>query len=284
MGYISEKAAVFTVGEFEGLETDSRVDYIANYFAILVCKNGNVQACKQFDVTVPQNSSAVFIIPNNLHQVACTEIVGAKIVFFKERFFCDDLPKTTAFHQSVFFSSSAVTLISLEGRYSQVLKLVELINTEIAQQAHISDVVVRNHLYSILLMASNAAGSEYGFASYDVAVRLVINFKNLFFKFVGRHYTVKQFAQMLNVSIVTLEQAFKKYEQTTPKKWLVANTVSSIKKDLRNTTLSISELAYKYGFTDTSNFIKYFKKHTGATPRSYRAVRYFDTSILRQAQ
>ena len=41
------------------------------------------------------------------------------------------------------------------------------------------------------------------------------------------------------------------------------------KRNLINSSLKSTELAYKLGFEDPTNFTKYFKKNTGLTPNSF---------------
>ncbi len=42
------------------------------------------------------------------------------------------------------------------------------------------------------------------------------------------------------------------------------------KRDLINSAIKSTELAYKLGFEDPTNFTKYFKKSTGLTPKSFK--------------
>ena len=46
--------------------------------------------------------------------------------------------------------------------------------------------------------------------------------------------------------------------------------IMDAKAQLRETVLSVKEIAYSLGFTNLSFFNKYFRQHTGLTPREYR--------------
>jgi AraC family transcriptional regulator, transcriptional activator of pobA len=39
---------------------------------------------------------------------------------------------------------------------------------------------------------------------------------------------------------------------------------------LRETTLTVSEIAYQLSFDDAAHFGRFFKQHTGSTPASFR--------------
>lgn len=68
-------------------------------------------------------------------------------------------------------------------------------------------------------------------------------------------------------------RTFKRIIGTTPYNYLTSYRINSAKIYLRDTDLSVAEIAERCGFSDTSNFITQFKKHTGQKPMEYR--RYF---------
>ena len=68
-------------------------------------------------------------------------------------------------------------------------------------------------------------------------------------------------------------RVFKRIMGTTPYNYLTNHRINSAKIFLRTTDMSVSEIADKCGFLDTSNFIAQFKKHTEQKPLEYR--RYF---------
>ena len=68
-------------------------------------------------------------------------------------------------------------------------------------------------------------------------------------------------------------RVFKRIMGTTPYNYLTNHRINSAKIFLRTTDMSVSEIADKSGFSDKSNFITQFKKHTEQKPLEYR--RYF---------
>ena len=82
--------------------------------------------------------------------------------------------------------------------------------------------------------------------------------------------TVKQVANAINVNDRYLYNLFVKYENITPKEYIDKEKVSTTKKLLKNTDMSVSEIAKIMGHEDVCNFSKFFSKHAGLSPSQYR--------------
>ncbi|MBB5634268.1 AraC-like DNA-binding protein [Pedobacter cryoconitis] len=52
--------------------------------------------------------------------------------------------------------------------------------------------------------------------------------------------------------------------------WISEKTIAEAKSMLQNSAISIKEVAYRLGFSESANFSNYFKKHTGFSPVFYR--------------
>ncbi len=82
---------------------------------------------------------------------------------------------------------------------------------------------------------------------------------------------VQDFASMMGVSSKTLNTITKSIVHKTAKGLIDEICIKQIKRLLINTRLSIKEVAYQSGFHETTNFYKYFKRHTHKTPEQFRA-------------
>ncbi|PVH24688.1 AraC family transcriptional regulator [Sphingobacterium corticibacter] len=81
---------------------------------------------------------------------------------------------------------------------------------------------------------------------------------------------VAYYASILNTSPQNLNAACKKNINLTASEVLAGHIIKEAKRLLFYTTKSVSEVAYQVGFTDKSNFSKYFKRYTGLSPANYR--------------
>lgn len=85
--------------------------------------------------------------------------------------------------------------------------------------------------------------------------------------------TIDDIISEIPISKFHFIRTFKRVMGTTPYNYLTNYRINSAKLFLRTTDMSVSEISDKCGFSDTSNFIARFKKHTNQTPLQYR--RYF---------
>ena len=73
-----------------------------------------------------------------------------------------------------------------------------------------------------------------------------------------------------HVSYVWFRKAFKEVTGVSPGQYHLKIKLDKAGQMLRETTLSVSEVAYKTGFESEFYFSRIFKKKTGATPSSFR--------------
>ena len=71
-----------------------------------------------------------------------------------------------------------------------------------------------------------------------------------------------------------LNRIFKKSAKTSLKKYVDTTRLEGIKRELLVGSQTLSEIADGYGFPEYKYFIKFFKYHTGISPRKYRETYY----------
>ena len=86
----------------------------------------------------------------------------------------------------------------------------------------------------------------------------------------GRMRKVEEFAKQLNVTPDQLTAATKAISSRTALDWITEATVQAITHDLLYTQKSVKEIYYELDFPSLSFLGKYFKQHTGLSPRAFR--------------
>jgi AraC-like DNA-binding protein len=83
---------------------------------------------------------------------------------------------------------------------------------------------------------------------------------------------MKTLSQTVGISRSRLYELFKKELQTTPKLILNSLLIDSAIKHMAQSTVDLSHVSKKLGFSTAANFSRFFRGHQGVTPTCYRKV------------
>ena len=98
-----------------------------------------------------------------------------------------------------------------------------------------------------------------------------------------KDYLAHNYAQDINLNLIAttmnysasyLTRIFQQYYETTPTKFITNLRISSAKRLLRNSELSIAQIGESIGYRDQGYFSRFFKKQTGLSPLEYREQRH----------
>ncbi|WP_197434521.1 helix-turn-helix domain-containing protein [Agrobacterium vitis] len=84
--------------------------------------------------------------------------------------------------------------------------------------------------------------------------------------------SLQQLADLAGLSIPHLCRAFKQTFGLPPYRYIIQRRIERAKQHLRDTSLSITEIALSCGFSSASHFANVFRKEVGTTPLDYRAT------------
>ena len=99
---------------------------------------------------------------------------------------------------------------------------------------------------------------------------LFINFQSLLKKHFKESRNADYYAKKLNITYKHLNVICKETIDSTAKQYIDEFVILEAKRILINSNIKSTRLAYDLGFNEPPNFIKYFKKHTGFTPNSFK--------------
>lgn len=83
--------------------------------------------------------------------------------------------------------------------------------------------------------------------------------------------SVRDFAALTGRSPASFNRDFKRQFGTTPSRWLIGVRLEKALELIRETQLSVTEIALEVGYENSSHFIKAFKAKYGQTPKKVRA-------------
>jgi AraC-like DNA-binding protein len=83
-------------------------------------------------------------------------------------------------------------------------------------------------------------------------------------------YQVQDYAREQSLHPNYLSNVIKSKTGKSISTWITDKTIAEAKSLLKNSSGSISQIAFQLGFTEATNFSNYFKKHTDLSPATYR--------------
>lgn len=86
-------------------------------------------------------------------------------------------------------------------------------------------------------------------------------------------------AKLANMSESNLSIVFKKTMGISPIDYLIRARIVKASELLMGTEMKIIDIALECGFSSITNFIKSFKKYTGALPKDYRKIKNSENSL-----
>ena len=197
----------------------------------------------------------------------------AKAVLFTNNFFGKTQADVKFLRSTILFNDlMGVSRISLEGATSVFATIFSLMEGELdgTPDALRSD-ILRNHLHNFLLLAERERRKgDFVEIKKGADLDYTLLFKELVEAQYKHNKQVSHYASQLSVTEKRLNGATSKILGKTPKALIDERVILEAKRLLAHSSENIKEVAYALGFQEPTNFIKYFRKHSGNTPVEFR--------------
>ena len=211
--------------------------------------------------------SLITIGPGIVSQWARNFDATSDTIFFTEEIFKTSL--NSSFLQSLgFFSPGGDHVITLSHEHYK--KIVSLF--KILKEFNEEPEVVGGIIYSLLMLVTKAhhprpANNHHALSTQEKITR---DFNTLVAKHFLDNKNVQFYAGHLNITAKYLSEVLVMETGKSAKRIIDDVILLEAKSLLKQTTMSIKEIAGWLGYADTSYFNKAFKKKEGITPMAYR--------------
>ncbi|MHC5310348.1 helix-turn-helix domain-containing protein [Myroides sp. LJL116] len=244
---------------FEDLKVVRANFYVLNYYSLISNSQDGLDPISQEYIQ--------FIPPTKKQEVIDQD---GFVLVFTDAVFINEPDKIQLLYELEKFSKiRKINSLAIKNRKAQIHLLFQLIEQELQYPYNkIQKQMLSNYLYNILLICKELIQPTN--VVLEPSFEIVKRFKNYVHQKIYKNRSIIYYASALNVSVSTLETAFKKHEYITPKAWLSNLIVADMKQKVLSNEYSTKDLALLYGFTDVSNFVKFFKKHFEVTPKQFR--------------
>lgn len=163
---------------------------------------------------------------------------------------------------------SLVSVYNLESTYvvrncdvkHLFIKMLRHFKTQRGENCELAPLIFHELLTKIRLSSGDVS-------SFSEPVRFIRNYLDAN---VIRRVRLNNLARTMKISVQHVIRIFKKECSMTPYDYLVKRRIESAKVMLKQTGMSVKEIAYKLQYSDPYYFSNFFKRKTGISPIKYR--------------
>jgi len=259
-------------------DTDFFMHTHADYSELVIVLNGNAMHIVNNESYFIKKRD-VFIINNNTsHGFKNTnELHICNIMYRPERHFITDfdIRRSPGFHALFVIEPYLTKSNCFQGRLTLQLTEFEQVNTMIISM--LSEFEQKKEgfqtmLYARFIQLVVLLSRLYHFPSTQSESNLINIAKSV--SYIEKHYkdpiSMDDLSDQCNFSKRHFSRVFKKAYQTTPCNFILHLRLQHSCVLLKNTSLTISEIAFQSGFNDSNYFTRQFRKLFHMTPKEYR--------------
>ncbi|REC42681.1 helix-turn-helix domain-containing protein [Chryseobacterium pennipullorum] len=223
--------------------------HLTDFYMIYLFTDGTGIHSVDFNDVEVIPGNILFMSKGQVHHFDPLETYDGKTIVFTEDFFCRSEAHRSFLNRTALFNDPLRLAYFDSGvHYNVFTTLYQFIVDELKNVPDENQTeILHNYLFNVLLTAERLYNPTEKNRLPSRNQLLVYDFKRLVNKNLFNHYTIEQYAALLNVTTRSLQGAFAESENKTPKGWLTERLVLEIKRTLTYETMSVSEVALLYG-------------------------------------
>lgn len=242
-----------------------------NFYMLVFFTEGEGEHFIDFKWYPVKKGDLLFITQDQVHSFKFKDDLKGFCLFFNEDFLIKSLshlPEKFAFRQ---FSSQLTIPIVYLPENSDFKTYFDLLIMEYNKAGSFKQKTILESIF-VILLAKTEHHKQYE-TFFNVESSKAVLFQK-FVTLISKHYTESRsaefYALQLSITYKHLNTVCKSLINKTAKNIIDDHVILYAKRLLINSTIKSTELAYKMGFEQPTNFTKYFKKHTGFTPKDFK--------------
>ncbi|MCG8582567.1 MAG: helix-turn-helix transcriptional regulator [Bacteroidales bacterium] len=250
------------------------VPHRPQFYHILWIEKGEGTHYIDFNPVSIEESMIIFVPSNSVNLFDKNGTYQGKSIIFTDSFFCKNQQDMQYLHSSLLFSDLYdIARLKINPVYSDLKVILNAMESELQRKKDDMQYGILHNLLHIFLLQSEREIRQQGFEELKPGIHLdyLLLFKDLLEQKFRQEHSVNKYASELNISDKQLHKATTTLLDKTPKQIIDERIILESKRLLVHSSMAIKEIAYELGYDEPSNFIKYFRKHSGITPSEFRA-------------
>ncbi|SKA10413.1 AraC-type DNA-binding protein [Chitinophaga eiseniae] len=222
-----------------------------------------------------KKNTLFFLAPGQVHKLQMSERIDGYMIAFQDAFMClKDQTQVSGINSGLFFNDQFSSIVTLDPEQSaDIESVVRLMLKELTTREPEYETALHGLLRYFLVLVSRIKGRSVAIPAEQHAVHnssIFLKFKNLIEEKYRELKTVSDYAALLHIKPVLLNEISKQLSGITAGEHIRNRVILEAQRFLYNTDLTAKEIAYKLGFDDPHYFSRFFKKYTSQSPSEFK--------------
>lgn len=255
----------------EDFKHDPEVPHQLKFYNLIFFTEGKGKHFVDFNWYHVQQNSLVYLTKEQVHAFQFSKNLKGYCVIFTEGFFIkcfSHLPEKFVFR---LFNPQLFSSIIQIPKESDFIEYFHLLKKEYSKSNTFNKNAILESLLTVLISKAEHIKQDQTFHIKNASKIITFQkFTNLIEANFHKSRHAAFYAEKLAITYKHLNTICKDLVNKTAKLVIDDFIILQAKRNLINSNLKSSQLAYKMGFEDPTNFTKYFKKHTTFTPKAFK--------------
>jgi len=202
------------------------------------------------------------------------ETIGGQLMHFNRDFYCVEIHDHEVACDGILYNNVfEIPFINLnEEQSAEIQRIIHDIQSELKNEDSGTEEMLRTLLKLIILKSTRIWKQQHQLA--DDVRQADVQFLRKFSKLVEQHFktlhTVADYADLLCITPKNLSKKISLVSKETPNDIIKNRIILESKRLLAHTKMNVKEIAYTLNYEDDAYFVRFFTKHTGISPTSFR--------------
>lgn len=246
-------------------------------YILIFVKQGNGMCQVDADNVALKPGTLFLVNPFSFLHLSDTQLVQGTVILFTEEFICRTHLQEQLLYKTT-YGPNMRTFFQLEGNevgLNYIQSQITMFGWEyrFGKDVFLKFDILHNVLLGILLYLHKLQ-LEKEHLKMDLVEPLAKSQVVQFIQLLNTHFKTESslqfYADQMNITMKQLVIICKKGVGWSPKAIMQEKLLREAKRLLIFDIMSIKEVCYELGFTEPTNFVKFFQQHTGVSPKNYK--------------
>lgn len=219
-----------------------------------------------------QTDALLFINPKVI--IKPCETVNGQLIYFNRDFYCVEIHDQEVACDGILYNNVfEIPFVQLDEKQSEdIQNIIREIKAEMLHEDSSTEEMLRILLKQIILKSTRIWKQQHQLSesTQHADVQFLRKFSKLVEQHYKTHHTVSDYAELLFVTPKNLSKKIGLISNNTPNDIIKDRIILESKRLLAHTKMTVKEIAYSLNYEDDAYFIRFFSKHTGLSPVSFR--------------